>query len=344
MKILLTGGVGFLGTNIATLALQRGHKVVAFDNLIRPGVETNILKHNDYEIVRGDVRNPEDFLRIPDDVDGICHLAANPGVPWSFAYPKYDYNVNNGGTFNVLEYAREHGNLPVIYASTNKCYSEIVNTIPVEEKRTRYVYSEEKYKKGINEKFPIDGYGDWGHSPYGVSKLSGDLMCQEWFHAFGVPTVVNRMSCLYGKYQFGVTDQGWMAWFVIAKIMGIPLTFFGDGKQVRDALYGTDIARLYIMELEHIKKFKGKVFNVGGGMNNTVSLLEAIELIDLIDRGRHTPFRIKYGDWRMSDHKCYISDISKIEKYWEPEVNVGLGLRKTYDWVLSNKELIKRYL
>ena len=346
--ILITGGCGHIGTNLATLALKKGYNVISFDNLHRAGVETNILKHENYQMVRGDIRNPEDFNFIPnrDKITAIYNFAANSGVPWSFKNPEFDYNVNARGVFNVLEFSRKNGKIPVIQSSTNKIYSEDINEIPLIEKRTRYVYNDNKFKNGISESFPMDSVGKSGHSPYGNSKASADLMCQEWYHAFNIPTVVIRMSCIYGKYQFGVTDQGWMAWFVIAKVLGLPLTIYGDGKQVRDALYAEDVARLYLMALENIDKFKGKVFNIGGGMKNTVSLIEAIELIDLIDNGRHPEFKIKYEDWREADHRCYISDIDKITSCsdWSPTINVGLGLRKTYDWVVNNKELLKRYI
>ncbi len=343
--ILVFGGAGFIGTNICTLALNKGYKVIAFDSLIRTGVETNILEHENYTLIRGDVRNEEDFLRIPtDDLFGIINLAANPGVPWSVTNPIYDFNANAKGALNILEFSRKNGKIPVIQASTNKVYSEEINEIKLEERKTRYVVSDKKYYKGIPENFPVDGIGKFGHSPYGCSKLSADMYCQEYYHIFGVPTVLNRMSCIYGKYQHGVADQGWVTWFIIAKILEQPLEIFGDGKQVRDALYGEDLAELYIHELENIELHKGKVYNIGGGPKNTTSLLELIDLLDntKINGGpTYAPLQLTFKDWRPCDHKVYISDIDKISPYWKPKTPFATGIMKTYEWVEKNIDMIK---
>ena len=344
MKILITGGAGFLGTNIATYAINRGHKVVAFDSLIRNGVESNILEHESYTLIRGDVRNAEDLERIP-PVDAIIHLAANPGVPWSINSPLYDFEVNARGTINVLEFARSRGKIPVIYASTNKVYSDKVNTIALKENKTRYVIDDKKFFDGISETYPIDGLGKFGHSPYGCSKYAGDVYCQEYSQIFDVPTVINRMSCLYGKYQQGVADQGWVAWFIIAKVLELPLTIFGDGKQVRDVLYGDDVARLYISQLENIDTHKGQVYNIGGGPKNTTSLLEFIDLLDntKINGGpEYKKLEVSFKDWRPCDHRVYISDIKKIEPHWKPTTAFATGVMKTYEWVEANIEMIKR--
>jgi len=692
VKILICGGSGFIGTNIATKALSNGHKVVAFDNLKRRGVETNILQHENYQFIHGDVRCKEDFEFLPDDIDGIINLAANPGIPWSITNPMYDFQSNCVGALNVLEYAKNHGKIPVVFASTNKVYSEAVNKIEVteyvpfdkktgkfrREDATRYVYKDEFWKNGIPEQFHMDGQGKFPHSPYGCcyddkteiltirgwklfkdikkdeivatinkdrqnlefqkitnkytynykgkmfhqtnrrmdlmvtpnhklfiswhrtnkrlinpklvtaedafgkcyshvagadyiggidnclfilpkthynfltnkkfikndrkieiknwlkflgwylsegniyktkqgnynvilstysrfseakkvfedigykniqmsghhvlvsdkqlfdylkqfgkakdkfiphkikqlksellqvlldnllngdgnknskntyryttiskqladdfqeiaikcgysanividkekfyrvyistsrtiqcnlienrsqwidysgkiycvsvpnevvmirrngksifcgnSKASADLYHQEYYHAFGVPTVVNRMSCIYGKYQFGVADQGWVAWFMIAKVLSKPLTIYGNGLQVRDALYAEDVAELYLMELENIDKFKGQVFNVGGGPANTVSLKEAIELIEILDHGEHPKLKINYTDWRLADHRVYISDITKVSKYWKPKTNVFYGFYKTFNWVKDNKDILEKFI
>ena len=290
--LIVTGGCGFIGTNICLLAIKKGYHVVAFDSFIRPHTEENavILKESGVEIIRGDVRSEHDFERLPKKANGIIHLAANPGIPWSIKWPMYDFSVNAMGTLNVLEFARKNNLIPVIFASTNKVYSEEINLIPVKEEKTRHVWNFEKNvkpplrssvlegltEKGVNENFPMDSAGKFPHSPYGVSKATGDLYCQEYYHMYGVPTVVNRMSCIYGLYQKGVEDQGWTDWFVQAKIHNRPLNIYGDGKQVRDCLFGGDVAELYLLELEMIEKVKGQIFNVGGGITNTISLLETI--------------------------------------------------------------------
>jgi len=251
MKILITGGCGFIGTNVCLEAIKRKHKVVAFDSLIRKYTEENakILQSKGIETIRGDVRNHYDLDRLP-RVDGVIHLAANPGISWSINWPVYDFTTNALGTLNLLEFSRKNGKIPVIYASTNKVYSEEINLIPIKERATRYTWDFSKInakklrkgildgisKRGINENFPVDSSGLFPHSPYGVSKATGDLYSQEYFHIYGIPTVVNRMSCIYGLYQKGVEEQGWVDWFVRAKIQNKTLNIYGDGKQIRDAL------------------------------------------------------------------------------------------------------------
>lgn len=324
MRILVTGGCGFIGTNICIEASGRGHDVIAFDNFSRPGTESNlqVLKHYGIEVVRGDIRNPEDFERIR-NIDGICQLSANPGIPWSISNPIYDFNVNAGGALNVLEYSRTHGKAPVVFASTNKVYSEQLNELPIRETKTRYEWP---LLDGINESYPMDGVGKYSHSPYGVSKASADLYHQEYYQTFGVPTVINRMSCIYGRFQHGVSEQGWIDHFIRTVLKGNgKLTIFGDGKQVRDMLWGGDVARLYIDELENIDKVKGQVFNIGGGPENTLSLLESLEIIEQITGQKA---KLKFEDWRIADQKIYISDITKVKKIlgWKPAISPVDGI------------------
>jgi len=352
MVILVTGGAGFIGTNICIEAIKRGHKVIAMDSFIRPKSEENIptLQEAGVEILRGDVRQMVDFQRSPVP-DAIIHLAGNPGIPWSVRWPVYDFQVNAQGTLNVLEYSRVMGEqtkkkIPVVYASTNKVYTDLINEIPLVEKETRYEWGSQGYGdprvwdcglmsmgdkiSGITEEFPIDGFGKYHHSPYGASKLAGDIYCQEYFHTFGIPVVINRMSCIYGYYQKGVQDQGWIDHFIRRIAFGSgKLNFFGNGKQVRDMLWGGDVARLYLDELESIEKVKGQIFNIGGGSENTMSLIEAVSWIEEISRKK---VEIEHHDWRPADQKVYISDISKIKKIlgWEPKVSPRDGVEKIY--------------
>lgn len=348
--IIITGGCGFIGTNISLEAKNRGYNVVAFDSLIRPHTEENavILKKAKVEIIRGDIRNREDLARLPKIADGIIHLAANPGIPWSIKWPMYDFRINALGTLNILEFARENLT-PVIYASTNKIYSEEINLIPVKEDSMRYNWDFKKInkkiireavlqgitEKGVNENFPMDSSGNFPHSPYGASKASGDLYCQEYYHIYGVPTVVNRMSCVYGLYQKGVEDQGWIDWFIQAKINNLPLNIYGNGKQVRDCVFGADIANLYLLELENINKIKGQVFNIGGGIKHTISLLETVEFLN---NKADKKFKLKYKPWRLADQKIYINDISKIKKIlnWEPKVSVLDGINEIWNQYIKN--------
>lgn len=329
-NILIAGGAGFIGTNIAEVARKKGHGVTVFDNFVRPGVEENVqhLERFGAKIVRGDVRFAGDLDRLP-KVDAIINLAANPGIPWSMKWPLYDFSVNLQGALNLLELARKRGNIPVVLASTNKVYSEEVNEIPNIERRTRHIWKDKKFK-GISEEFPMDSAGKYPHSPYGCSKAAADLYHQEYFHIYGVPTVVNRMSCIYGLYQKGVEDQGWLWWFVEAKKKNKPLNIYGDGKQVRDALFGTDLAELYVEELANIKKHQGQVYNVGGGMKHTVSL---IEVIDYLNKKGGKKLKLKFFDWRKADHKIYISDITKAtsRSNWKPTTTVWQGIDKMWN-------------
>lgn len=322
MRILITGGAGFIGTNIAQLARAKGHKPYIFDSFVRNNTEENIIDGVTY--IRGDIRNYEDFQRILPELDGIIHLAGQCGVPWSMSWPLYDFNVNALGSLNVLEYARSHDNIPVILASTNKVYHDGINEIPMREEETRFVW--ENYE-GVPETFPIDSQGKHPKSPYGVSKTTADLYFQEYYHMYKTPTVVNRMSCIYGYHQKGVEDQGWISHFVKTIEEGDgQINIYGNGKQVRDMLWGTDVASLYLDELEHIDLYKGQVFNVGGGKDNTLSLLEAIKEIEsnTINRAKLT-----FLDERPADQRIYISDITKVTSIhgWKPRTSPHDGIQ-----------------
>lgn len=344
--LVITGGCGFIGTNIALHAQQKGYRVICFDSLIRPLSEENIpiLKNAGIDILRGDIRNSQDLARLPKSIDGAIHLGANPGIPWSINWPIFDFTTNALGSLNILEYSRLNGKFPVILASTNKIYSEEINLVPVKAQGKRYVWDFTKVnkkkirpsvsfgltKRGVNEDFPMDSSGRFPHSPYGASKATADLYAQEYFHIYGIPAVINRMSCIYGLYQKGVEDQGWTDWFVRAKINNSPLNIYGDGKQVRDALFGSDVAELYIKEFENIDKVRGQVFNVGGGIKNTISLLESI---DYLNKKGGKPLKLVFKPWRAADQKIYISDISKVQKVlgWSPKVGVFQGIDKMWD-------------
>ena len=335
--ILCTGGCGFIGTNITLEAVKRGYRVIVMDSLIRRGTEENLKllqKTDNVEILRGDVRNMHDFERSPLP-DAIINLAANPGIPWSVMWPVYDFEVNTRGTINVLEYSRimskQVGHkIPVIQASTNKVYPDSINDIPLEEKETRYSYKNEgsgvDFQNGISEDFPIDASDKYHHSPYGASKLAADQYCLEYNRQFGVPVVVNRMSCIYGYHQKGVADQGWIDHFVRQVAFGSgKLDIFGDGKQVRDMLWGGDVAKLYLDELENIDKVNGKVFNIGGGNGNTLSLIESIAIIENLSGKKAI---LTHKDWRPADQKVYISDTRKLKEIlgWQPTITPAQGV------------------
>jgi len=351
-KVLCTGGCGFIGTNMCEVLVDRGYEVVALDNLSRRGVHKNKeylekMYKDKFKFVWGDVRNTEDLDReIKDEIGAIVHLAANPGIPRSIVNPIYDFKENALGTLNMLEFARTRQVKAFIYASTNKVYSDGVNQIALIERKKRYdiaaglfekVYFEGATEKGFTEDFAIDGVGAFPHSPYGCSKYVGDIYCQEYYHGFKVPTVVNRMSCIYGKYQHGVEDQGWLSWFCLAKIQNKPLNIFGNGKQVRDCLFGRDVAELYEEEIRNIDTNAGQVYNVGGGIHNSVSLLQVIDHLNFKD-GRKLDLEFK--DWRLADHKLYISDISKLEaRGWKPKTSIWDGIDILHKHIQDNIEL-----
>ena len=344
MRILVTGGAGFIGSHVAEYFSEKGCEVIALDNLKRGEIlGKNIsLEHNieflnglsNVSFVKGDIRDFSLLKNLCKNIDVIIHAAAQVAVTTSLENPREDLEINVLGTFNVLEAARLC-DAAVIYCSTNKVYGDNVNKIPIVEKNKRYEFADDKYKNGISEDFPIDLCE---HTPYGCSKLAGDIYVQDYSHTYGLKTGVFRMSCIYGERQFGVEDQGWVAWFTIATLLDKPITIYGDGKQVRDVLYVKDLIRAYDAFLK--SNLKQEVFNIGGGPENTTSLIELIDLLEELTGKRPT---IRYDNWRQSDQKVYVSNIQKLEKKlgWRPEVTLEEGLRKLINWILLNKGVFK---
>lgn len=346
MKILITGGAGFVGSHVAEYYAKKGEVVVVFDNLSRAellGYETlNVLynwnylkRYENIELITGDIRDAEMIKDAAKNADVIIHTAAQTAVTTSLENPRTDFEINAIGTFNVLEAARLSENNPcVIYCSTNKVYGSNVNKISVHEGVKRYEFADEKYREGIPEDFPTDLCE---HTPYGASKFTGDIYVQDYAQVYGLKTGIFRMSCIYGTRQFGVEDQGWVAWFTIAILLGKPITIYGDGKQVRDVLYVDDLVKAYDLFIN--SNLKQAVFNIGGGSENTLSLLELLDLLEEL-AGKRT--KISYADWRPSDQKVYISDITRIQKEmgWKTEVSVKDGVGKLVDWVKGNKNLL----
>lgn len=343
MRILVTGGAGMVGSHTAEYYAKKGDEVIVLDNLMRSrlfgydkkSVEYNwnyLAKYKSIKRIKGDVRRKQDIVEsIGKGVDVVIHTAGQPGVPLSIRIPEEDFSINAYGTLNVLECVRQKCKDAVfIYCSTNKVYGENVDKIPLVERKSRYMY---KGIKGISEILPID---HTGHTPYGVSKYVGDIYTQEYAHIYGMKTAVFRMSCIYGIRQFGFEDQGWVAWFVIANLLNKPITIYGDGKQVRDLLYVTDLIEAYdkfiCSNLQH------EVFNIGGGPENTASLLEFIDELKKITKKEN---HIRFDDWRPSDQKVYISDTTKVSKKlnWHPKISPKEGIRKIIEWVKDNKKI-----
>lgn len=341
-RILVLGGCGFVGSNLCHYFNERGYRVIAFDNLVRRGSETNLpeFKRAGIEFVHGDIRNPEDLWKLP-PVDAVLECSAQPSATDGYNNPYYDLTNNTIGLINVLEFVRKC-EIPMIFWSTNKVYCGTeINRIPKVEKKTRYeIHMGSMYPFGISEDFTING-GD--HSIYGVSKACSDLLCQEYANAFNLPIVVNRWSCLAGPRQWGKCAQGWVAWWAIAALLELPIKYIGwKGKQVRDVLFAPDICRLVETELSMIKKLKGQVFNVGGGHKNTLSLIEATSMVERLT-GRRMKTSVEPNP-RKADHCVYISDISKVKRMtgWEPKVGLEDGYVEIIKWVRSNYDMLRR--
>ena len=345
MKVLITGGAGFVGSHVAEHYAKNGNEVICYDNLSREELlkkKIDIMYNWNYlkqfpkiQLIKADIRDFQKLKETVKDVDIIIHAAAQTAVTTSVEDPKTDFEVNSLGTFNVLEAARLSKVNPVIvYCSTNKVYGNNVNNIQTIENETRYVF-EKKFENGVPEEFSIDFCE---HTPYGCSKLSGDLYVQDYGHLYKLKTGVFRMSCIYGTRQFGVEDQGWLAWFAIATVLGIPITIYGDGKQVRDTLYVEDLVRAF--DLFANSNLKQEIFNIGGGPKNSLSLLELLEMLKKMT-GKNS--ELKYGDWRPSDQKVYISDISKLKEKlgWEPKINPEEGVKKLVKWIEENKNSLR---
>jgi len=341
MRILVTGGAGFVGSHVAEYYAKRRNEVMLFDNVSRveilgksvadPLYNWNYLSNNygNIRLVKGDVRNFEEVKAASKDADAIVHTAGQVAVTTSLRDPRTDFEINALGTFNVLEAARLNDSA-FVFCSTNKVYGENVNMIPVKEEERCYRFSDEKYANGIPETFPVDLCG---HSPYGCSKFAGDIYSQDYAHTYGLKSGVFRMSCIYGERQFGVEDQGWLSWFVIATLTDRPITIYGDGKQVRDVLYVGDLVEAFDMFLD--SNLKSEVFNMGGGPKNTLSLLNLLDMLRELT-GKNP--RVTFSDWRRADQKVYISDISKAKRVlnWEPKVDPREGVEGLIKWVSQN--------
>ena len=328
--ILVTGGAGFVGSNLADTLLRDGERVIVADNFSRDGVRANAawLKRRHGERVRIETVDVRDGARISSLVresKQVFHLAAQVAVTTSLVDPTTDLETNVLGTFNVLEAARTMLNPPaVLFTSTNKVYGGM-EEVPVVLDGERYVYGDGR--RGIGEDARLDF-----HSPYGCSKGAADQYVHDYARIYGLPTVVFRMSCIYGTRQFGTEDQGWVAHFGRAMLRGEPLTIYGDGCQVRDILWIDDLVRAMRLATEKIDTVAGEVFNIGGGHRNAVSVRGVIDgLREITGTGGAATF----ADWRPGDQKIYVSDTSKAERVlgWRAETSWRQGLEKLAGWL-----------
>jgi CDP-paratose 2-epimerase len=337
MRILITGGAGFIGCNSADHFLAQGHEVVVFDNLSRVGADTNLrwlqARHGDgLTFVRGDVRDYETVSRAVPGADVVLHLASQVAVTTSVIDPRSDFEINALGTFNVLEAVRLHAPEAVfLYASTNKVYGGM-EEMAIVERESRYAYRD--FPHGVSETFPLDF-----HSPYGCSKGTGDQYTIDYARIYDLKTVSLRQSCIYGRRQFGVEDQGWVAHFVIAAVLGRPITIYGDGKQVRDVLHITDLIGAYDRAINRIDKVSGQALNLGGGPVNTLSVWA--EFGPLLEQLKGAPVPIERGPWRPGDQRVFVADIRKAKTAldWRPKIDPATGIRDLYGWVAENPQL-----
>lgn len=336
MKTLLTGGCGFIGCNTACRLKALGYQVTLFDNLSRPGGGRNLewlRSQGDFTFVRGDVRDSALVNQVVREgqFEIVIHLAGQVAVTTSVQSPRLDFEVNALGTLNVLEAVRLHSRETVVLnASTNKVYGKLQN-LAVHELDTRYELPELPY--GVSEAQPLDFY-----SPYGCSKGSGDQYVTDYARIYGLRTVNFRQSCIYGYRQFGLEDQGWVAWFIIAHLLGRPITVYGSGKQVRDVLFIDDLVDCYLLAIKRIGEVAGQTFNIGGGPANILSLIEFLSLLEEFS-GR--PVIYNFADWRPGDQPVYVSDVRLARKSlgWEPRITVNSGIYRLYDWVAANLSL-----
>ncbi|MBP6016138.1 MAG: SDR family NAD(P)-dependent oxidoreductase [Candidatus Promineofilum sp.] len=338
--VFITGGAGFIGCNSADHFLQRGQAVTIYDNLTRKGGRANLAwlheRHGGerLRVIEADVRDYEALAAAVAQAAPavVLHLAGQVAVTASVVDPREDFEINALGTFNVLEAVRLHApGAALLYASTNKVYGGMED-VGIVQTGQRYAYAD--YPHGIPETFPLDF-----HSPYGCSKGAGDQYVRDYARIYGLRTLVWRQSCIYGQRQFGVEDQGWVAHFVIATVLGRPIAIYGDGLQVRDVLHVDDLVAAYQLGIDRIDEFRGEVFNLGGGPDNTLAVWT--EFGPLLAELAGRPVAVTYGPWRPGDQRVFVADIQRAAERlgWRPRVSPREGIGRLYEWVAANPTL-----
>lgn len=340
-RMLVTGGAGFIGCNATAYFSTRNWQVTVLDNLSRQGAQANLhwLRENtsfDFEPV--DVRDASDVARVLCEhrYDAVIHLAAQVAVTTSVTDPRTDFAVNALGTFNVLDAVRQHcPEAVMIFASTNKVYGKIERAV-CELNGNAYRYVNRPH--GISEDEPLDFL-----SPYGCSKGAADQYVLDFARIYSIPATSFRQSCIYGPRQFGVEDQGWVAWFAIASLLRRDITIYGDGKQVRDVLHVDDLMRAYEAALLAPDKIAGQAFNIGGGPSRVLSLLN---LVDQIEQRLQRQVPLRWSDWRPGDQKVYVSDVRKLKQLlqWQPDISVTDGIGQLMEWVDANSTAFSSFL
>jgi CDP-paratose 2-epimerase len=336
--MLITGGAGFIGVNAALYFASRGWQITVLDNLSRRGSEANAAwldTQVDVAFEKMDICNEiaVNALFRRSRFDVVVHLAAQVAVTTSVRDPRTDFEINALGTVNILEAIRRFcPDTQLLYASTNKVYGKMED-VGIVERGGRYTYA--SLPSGVNEEQPLSF-----HSPYGCSKGAADQYVLDYGRIYGLRTTSFRQSCIYGPRQFGVEDQGWVAWFSIAAALGKPVTVYGDGKQTRDVLHVDDLVRAYDAAIAAPEWAQGEAFNVGGGARNTLSLLELIAMLEE-EFGRK--MAVSFDDWRPGDQPVFVCDINKMNAVlaWEPAIPVSEGVRRLIHWVRANSELFE---
>jgi CDP-paratose 2-epimerase len=335
--VLVTGGAGFIGTNVAHRFLRRRRPVILFDNLSRPGVERNIewlrRMHGDLvQLDESDIRDAAAVRRAVKRCSQVLHFAAQVAVTESLVDPTFDFEVNARGTLNLLEALRSlETPPPLIFTSSNKVYGDL-NDVGMRCRDSRYEpLSPQVRKWGFSEARPLQF-----HSPYGCSKGAAGQYVLDYARTFGLSAVVFHMSCIYGPHQFGNEDQGWVAHFLIRALEGAPITIYGDGRQLRDVLFVEDLADALLLAQEKIAQISGQSFNIGGGPENTISLLELLDLIVELN-GSKPP--IRFEEWRAADQRYYVSDIRKFSEAtgWKPRISVQDGVSRLFQWLTQDR-------
>ncbi|GAC1429379.1 MAG: GDP-mannose 4,6-dehydratase [Chloroflexota bacterium] len=335
-NVLVTGGAGFIGSNLTHHLLNQGCSVTIFDSLRRPGSECNLRWLRETHgprlaLIQADVRDGQALRYAVRGMDRVYHLASQVAVTTSLTNPREDFDVNALGTLNVLEAVRLAGDDPIVFfTSTNKVYGRMDDVATVEGAH-RYAYSAAPH--GIAEDRPLDFY-----SPYGCSKGAGDQYVRDYARIYGLRTVVFRMSCIYGPHQFGNEDQGWVAHFTFAALQGQPITIYGNGKQVRDILFVDDLIAAFDGAARAVERTRGQIYNIGGGPANSLSLLQVIAGLEEI-RGHRIP--LTFADWRPGDQPIYVSDTRRAERDfgWRPHTTPATGLSRLLEWARAQTDL-----
>jgi CDP-paratose 2-epimerase len=334
--VLILGGAGFIGINLAAHYLASGQPVIVYDDLSRRGVERNLewLRSSYGSLLRfelADIRDIVALRRCIRAASAVFHFAAQTAVTTSLHSPRNDFEINTVGTVSVLEELRQFRHkIPLIFTSTNKVYGDL-DKLALRQTGQRYEPQHPAVcAYGIDESWRLNF-----HSPYGCSKGAADQYVLDYSRSFHLPNVVFRMSCIYGPHQCGTEDQGWVAHFLLQALAGQPITIYGDGMQVRDALYVKDLVSALVLASEHAAGLAGTAFNIGGGPQNTVSLLELIALITDLD-GRRPD--VRFNEWRIGDQRYYVSDTRSFSQAtgWTPRTGICEGVTRLYQWLFES--------